>query len=237
MVGFRIGFSGAREVLAAGAVVGLLAVSPLTGCGGKGDGPPATGPAGEAAAPAKKIGEAEYKAFSEAFKVEGFEPQAPASISGMGTRAQLAAKPKDNGVKLQLEVAYSACDSFICPKLDLASVKANQDNLKRNLPTMALENPDLVHEIFEMEVGGEKIVAIYTLHLTAKKTPDGGTSKSSANSIDLTWHDGAQLVTVKARATDWGAESQAQLAERTPRAELEAAAKAALLAARKAMPK
>lgn len=218
-------------------MVGLVGVMGLGACGGKAETPPANAPPGEAAAPARQIGEAEYKAFGEAFKVEGFEPQAPASVSKMGARVQLAAKPRDNGVKVQLEVAYSACDSFICPKLDLASVKANQDNLKRNLPTMALENPDLVHEIFEMEVGGEKVVGIYTLHLTARKTPDGGTSKSSANSVDLTWHDGTQLVTVKARATDWGAENQAQLAERTPRAELEAAAKAALEAARKAMPK
>lgn len=231
------GRSAVRTWVAAWSMVGLTSVMGLGACGGKTETPAANAPAGEGAAPAKNIGEAEYKAFGEAFKVEGFEPQAPASVSKMGARVQLAAKPRDNGVKVQLEVAYSACDSFICPKLDLASVKANQDNLKRNLPPIALENPDLVHEVFEMDVSGQKAIAIYTLYWSAKKTADGGTSKSHANSVDLTWHDGAQLVTVKARATDWSAENQAQLAERTPRAELEAAAKAALEAARKAMPK
>lgn len=230
--GFR--FSGG---LVAGAVVGLLGVSPIFGCGGKGEEPAANAPAGEAAAPTRKIGEAEYKAFGEAFKVDGFEAPAPASVSGMGARVQLVAKPRDNGVKLQLEVAYSACDSFICPKLDLAAAKANQDNLKKNLPPIALENPDLVHEVFELDAGGQKALAVYTLYWSAKKTADGGTSKSHANSIDVTWHDDTQLVTVKARAIDFGAEDQAKLAERTPRAELEAAAKAALEAARKAMPK
>jgi hypothetical protein len=224
-----------RSFLLAPAVAGLIGA-----CGGKDTQP--TGENGGAApnapaAPARKIGEAEYKAFNDAFKLDGFQPQMPPSVSGMGSRIALQAPEKPNGAKLGVEVTYSACDPIICPKLDLASVKANQDNMKRMLPPIALENPELVHEIFELDVAGDKVIGVYTLHLSAKKTSDGGTSKSSANSIDLTWHDNTNLLMVKARATDWGAESQAQLAERTPRPELEALARSAFEAAKKALPK
>lgn len=230
-------FSGVRAAVAVPMMAGLAVGAATVGCGGKGETPAANEPAAEgAAASAKKIGEAEYKAFGDALKVEGFEPQGPIAVSGMGARASLAAKPKDNGAKAQLEIAYSACDSFICPKLDLESVKANQDNLKRNLPPIVLQHPQLVHEIFELDIGGKKVIGVYTLYMTVTTTADG-TSKFSANSIDLTWHDNTQLVTIESNVTDWDAENQTQLAERTPRAELETIAKAAFEAAQKAIPK
>lgn len=95
------------------------------------------------------------------------------------------------------------------------------------------ENPDLVLDLFETKFGNERALGIFKLSFSAKKTDDGGVTKSTSNFVSLEWKDAKNVVRVKAQALDWGAEDQKQLAERTPRDLLEAEAKKGLEAAMK----
>jgi uncharacterized protein (DUF2384 family) len=216
--------------------VGLLSASIMVaGCGGKSE------PAGEdpvaaerAKLEANRITPEQAKAFADGYKVEGYESKMAPVVTGTNVMLNLEGKPRDNGASIKLEVFFGSCMDVGCNLGTLDEHKASRSNVEHMVMTpVDRENPDLVLDLFETKFGNERALGIFKLSFSAKKTDDGGVTKSTSNFVSLEWKDAKNVVRVKAQALDWGAEDQKQLAERTPRDLLEAEAKKGLEAAMK----
>jgi hypothetical protein len=245
MSAFQLGtfmgtFRGA--VVATAASMGLA----LSGCGKSAETESTGGPAqsgglsaGEQAAARemealakKKIPVAEFQAFADGYKVDGYTAPMPPSVSESGVRLHLKGPTRENGAGSKVTVAFHSCLDSACGTLSLAEHKGSIERARRNLPPVALSNPDLVFDLYEAKVGDVSAMGIYTLYMTAgAATPDGGVSRGSANDVTLRWTDDRHFIEVSARADDWNPKDQKELAERTPRAFLEGEAAKALKAA------
>lgn len=216
-------------------LVGPLALLGLIACGPREEGAATATGAGPTTTPTPTeiapLTEARRQAFADSFKLEGYTMKGASAMTRDGVRFELVGPAKENGASISIHVMLGTCDPFVCRPQDLAAAEANKANLAMNLPPIAKKDPGLTQELVGFEAGGHKGVGVYTLYMVVEKDAQGGTTKSSSNGLETTWHDGRQLVQLRVRSVDWGAESSTQLAERMSKDELVAATKAALEAA------
>jgi len=184
-----------------------------------------------------KITSTEIRAFADAVKIADYSPKGAPAVSAASARLVFSGPKRSPGVLTELTMTYSGCDPMTCPKLDAAVMAQRAPKLREALSAAAKANPELVFETVGLDFVGGTAFGTYTLFMSVKKTDDGGVTTHSANTVDLYFHDDRQLIHVEAKARDFGADTQALLVANTPRAELEAAARAGLEAAVQAFQK
>lgn len=133
-------------------------------------------------------------------------------------------------VKQKVTITAMPCSPVVCTKLEASAWKANADQLKTKLSKELAESEGLVFDIADATVDGKAAVAVYTAAYVEKATEDGGTSRSSANTYDLYWHNGKVVVVVSASPGYSGAKSLEEVKTTMTREELEKAATAAMSA-------
>lgn len=95
-------------------------------------------------------------------------------------------------VALSALVTFQACDPFICTDLSAEVDEQRRRNARSLLPSIHIENPDLVEEIGPVELAGRTAFVIYFRSFVAQ---DDG--EATANSYRAVAHDGSNLISVQ----------------------------------------
>lgn len=114
-------------------------------------------------------------------------------------------------VPLSALVTYQACDPFICSDLSAEIDEQRRENARSLLPSLHIENPDLVEEIGPVELAGRTALVIYF-----RSFVDQDDGRATANSYRAITHDGTNLITVLVTpdfASGGSADSAAELEE------------------------
>ncbi len=121
-------------------------------------------------------------------------------------------------VTLGALVTFDTCDPFLCTDLAAELDEQARENLRSLLPTVHIENPDLVEEVGPTELAGRTVLGIYFRSYVGR---DDG--QSTALSYRAITHDGTNLITVQVgpdfMAAGGLADSAEELAERMSPAE------------------
>lgn len=179
-----------------GIAAALLAVA---GCGEKKEnsgagaaedskGGQATGDkAGDKAGSGKAIDQAKAEEIAKV-QIEGFETQAmPARNTSVTVSFKSNEPAIPDGEKLAITANVGKCQ--FCQKMDLETWKANP-NLKSLLSKSSLEDPDLVYEIDEVDMGGTKAIYTYALAFSSSETEGGGKTRGGVNSYNIFYNNG-----------------------------------------------
>lgn len=172
--------------------IGILAAAAalaLAGCGDKqGEGGGAADKRNQANGGAgKAIDEATAKAIAET-RIEGFEAQASPPQKTSATVYYTSNEELPSGQKVGVSATVQKCE--LCQKMDVAAWKAN-DNLKSMLSKASIEDPELVWEVDEVDLGGKK--GIYTYALAWSESEDGK-SRGGANGYNIWYNDGTNQI-------------------------------------------
>jgi hypothetical protein len=174
--------------------IGILAAAAalaLAGCGDKKDeGGGAADPGGAAdqgGGAGKAIDEATAAAISET-RIEGFEAQASPPQKTSATVYYTAKDKLESGQQLKVSATVQKC--VMCQKMDLAAWKANE-NLKSMLSKASKEDPELVWEVEEVDLGGKKGIYTYAL---AYNVSEDGKSRSGTNGYNIWYNDGINQI-------------------------------------------
>ncbi len=127
-------------------------------------------------------------------------------------------------VALSALVTFQACDPFICTDLSAEIDEQRRENTRSLLPSIHIENPDLVEEIGPTELAGRTVLAIYFRSFVEQD--DGQATALSYRAIT---HDGTNLVTVQVSPDFMSAGGLADSAEELEQ-RMDAAAGAAVAA-------
>ena len=184
-------FTRLAAVLAFGALV-------LGACGDDGDDSADPG-GGDSVEPSDGGGEATGTAWTDAdlerlvtVEVDGYTLQ-NANVSEFGNATVQYLEDVPAGpVALSALVTFQACDPFICTDLSAEIDEVGRTNARSLLPTVHIDNPDLVEEIGPVELAGRTVLAIYF-----RSFVDGDDGQATANSYRAVTHDGANLITVQ----------------------------------------
>ena len=95
-------------------------------------------------------------------------------------------------VALSALVTFQACDPFICTDLSAEIDEQRRENARSLLPSIHIENPDLVEEIGPTELAGRTVLAIYF-----RSFVDQDDGQATALSYRAITHDGTNLITVQ----------------------------------------
>jgi hypothetical protein len=95
-------------------------------------------------------------------------------------------------VALSAFVTFQACDPFSCTDLSAEIDEQRRANARSLLPSLHIENPDLVEEIGPTELAGRTVLAIYF-----RSFVDQDDGQATANSYRAITHDGNNLITVQ----------------------------------------
>ncbi len=129
----------------------------------------------------------ELNAIAADAEVAGLEA-GEATIGGSGNSVSVAYR----GDGVEAYVTLTPCDPFLCWDLDGEIGAVQEENLRSNLASVHLENPDLVFEYGNVEpVPGYEAFSMYSFSFVV----DGG-SKAASNSYRLMYHDDAKLITI-----------------------------------------
>lgn len=174
------------SILAAAAALALAGCGDKKDGGDKGGGGEATGePAGgETAGGGKAIDEAAAKAISET-QIEGFEVQALPPKKDSAAVYYTTTEALESGQKIKVSAHLTKC--MMCQKMDLAAWQANE-NLKGTLSKAAKEDPELVWEVEEVDLGGKTGIYTYKLAYSELEPEGGGKSRMASNS-HMIWHN------------------------------------------------
>lgn len=146
-------------------------------------------------------------------EVDGYTLES-ANVSEFGTATvQYLEETPVGPVALSALVTLQDCDPFTCTDLSAQIDEQRRTNARSLLPTIHIENPDLVEEIGPAELAGRTALVIYFRSFV---TQDDG--QATALSYRALTHDGANLITVHVSpdfASAGGlADSAAELEER-----------------------
>ncbi len=163
--------------------------------------------------------------FAELSKTEvpGFTRTSERSSKSNATMTYEGKDPNAQGWHPSATVLVEHC--VFCSKMDLAEWRANP-NLKKLLSSAHAENPALVFQVDEIDLGGRKGIAIYKESFVETKN-ESGTSRSTAYGLQVWWNDGTHqvMIEVSPRGKPM-AGSLEELRASLSRAEMEAAARA-----------
>ncbi len=97
-----------------------------------------------------------------------------------------------DGLKVGVLGQAGACEmAMLCPKLDPAEFKKNEDNLKSMMSNVLKEDPNTVLEIAEAEVAGRKVIKVYSYGFVSN-----GGSRQSNHALNVFWNDGKNMITL-----------------------------------------
>ena len=201
-------------------LVAMLVVAAITlgACGddgggdsvGPGDTGDSTGPTGDDATGTPWT-DADFERLV-AIEIDGYTLENPnVTEFGNATVSYLEEAPT-GPVALSAFVTYQACDPFSCSDLSAEIDEQRRENARSLLPSLHIDNPDLVEEIGPVELAGRTALVIYF-----RSFVDQDDGQATANSYRAITHDGTNLVTVLV-TPDFGsgglADSAAELEER-----------------------
>lgn len=185
--------------------------------------PPPAQPPPPPGIPARPLLPPERLAELSKTEVAGFKRTSERSSKSSATMTYEGATPNAQGWHAFATVMLEHC--VFCSKMDLATWRANP-NLKRLLSSAHAENPALVFQVDEIELGGRKGIAIYKESYVETKNASG-TSKSTSYGLQVWFNDGTHqvMIDVSPRGKPM-ASSVEELRASLTRAEMEAAARA-----------
>ncbi len=156
-------------------------------------------------------------------EIAGFQRTSERASKSNAMMTYEGTTPNAQGYRPTATVIIEPC--AFCARMDLAEWRANP-NLKRMLSSAHLENPALVFQVDELDLGGRKAIAVYKESFVETKTASG-TSRSTAHGLDVWFNDGVHqvLIQVSPRGKT-RAGSAEELRASLSRAEMEAAARA-----------
>lgn len=156
-------------------------------------------------------------------EVAGFQRTSERSSKSSATMTYEGTTPNAQGWHPFATVMVEHC--VFCSKMDLATWRANP-NLKKLLSSAHAENPALVFQVDEIDLGGRKGIAIYKESFVETKNASG-TSKSTAYGLQVWFNDGTHqvMIEISPRGKPM-ASSVEELRASMSRAEMEAAARA-----------
>lgn len=157
-------------------------------------------------------------------EVDGYSLES-ANVSEFGNATvQYLEETPSGPVALSALVTLQDCDPFICTDLSAELDEQQRANTRSLLPTIHIDNPDLVEEIGPTELAGRTVLAIYF-----RSFVDQDDGQATALSYRAITHDGTNLITVQVSPDFMSAgglaDSAAELEER-----MDAAAGAAVAA-------
>ena len=125
-------------------------------------------------------------------EVDGYTLQNP-NVSEFGNATVQYLEDVPAGpVALSALVTFQACDPFICTDLSAEIDEQRRANARSLLPSLHIDNPDLVEEIGPTELAGRTALAIYF-----RSFVDQGDGQATANSYRAITHDDTNLITVQ----------------------------------------
>lgn len=203
----------------------------LVSCGGGGEETPPTAAEPASASPSQSASKPSSAELLQAVSatVSGFTASDVRAIPIGATATYTSNATTAGGANVAVLVQASACDPFICRRLDPATYQTAeaQRSLKSTLPSAHIENPALRWEFGTVELASGK-TGLFTYALSYLETKDasGGTSRISANAYRAWFHDGRSLITLDVFSRGGlSARSTADLERNMSKAEAEAAAK------------
>ena len=131
-----------------------------------------------------------------------------------------SARADARGATIAVVVRFAAC--LACQPLDVEAWRAHVDELKQVLPKANRDDPRLVFDLHEVDLGGRRGIALYKLSVV-----DEG--RSVVHGMTVWWHDGRDeiVLDVTARGGSAAPPASAEDAEaRATRADLARAAAA-----------
>lgn len=204
-------------------VSGLLVLVALFSfaCGGDDDDESAD-VAGSTSSPAKNDKDSSAKATPTSEELEkivhvevpGFTALDPRTTPLGATVVYRSDATTAGDANVQVLVTVAACDPFICSKLDpnLYSSPEAQRNLKSNLSTVHIENPNLKWDFGQVDLSpSAKGLYTYALSYVESKDSSGGTSRASANGYHAWYNDGRTYISLEVFAR--GGDSPRSVAE------------------------
>lgn len=97
-----------------------------------------------------------------------------------------------DGMKVGVLGQAGACElAFLCPAIDVAEFKKNEENLKAMMSNAIKNDPNTVLEIAEAQLAGRKVMTVYSYGFVS----DGG-SRQSNHALNVFWNDGKNMVTL-----------------------------------------
>jgi hypothetical protein len=212
----------------------------LAACGGDGSGSisgrsdtPVATPAATASSQASKP-TSEELLTGVSGAVAGFTSSDIRSSAAGATALFTSTATTAGGANVLVLVNVSACDPFICSKLNPADYQSAeaQRALKSTLPSVHIENPALHWEFDAIQLApGKAGLFIYGLSYVETKDAAGGTTRASTNAYRAWFHDGRTLIAMDVFSRGGqSAKSTADLEKNMSRTDAEAAAKAVFAA-------
>jgi hypothetical protein len=212
----------------------------LAACGGDGSGSisgrsdtPVATPAATASSQASKP-TSEELLTGVSGAVAGFTSSDIRSSAAGATALFTSTATTAGGANVLVLVNVSACDPFICSKLNPADYQSAeaQRALKSTLPSVHIENPALHWEFDAIQFApGKAGLFIYGLSYVETKDAAGGTTRASTNAYRAWFHDGRTLIAMDVFSRGGqSAKSTADLEKNMSRTDAEAAAKAVFAA-------
>lgn len=207
----------------------LVAAFALVACGGGGSDDAGKGGKADGSAPAGAAPTSEQLLQAVSATVPGFTSSDIRAVP-IGASATFASTATTaSGANVLVLVQASACDPFICGKLDPAAYQSAeaQRSLKSALPTAHIENPELHWEFGAIELApGKTGLFTYAVSYLESKDASGGTTRISANAYRAWFHDGRSLIAMDVFSRGGqSARSAADLQSNMSRSDAEAAAK------------
>jgi len=127
-----------------------------------------------------------------AMEVDGYTIQS-SNVSEFGNATVQYVQDAPAGpVALSALVTFQACDPFVCTDLSAEMDEQQRANARSLLPSIHIENPDLVEEIGPTELAGRTVLAIYF-----RSFVDQDNGQATSNSYRAITHDGTNLVNVQ----------------------------------------
>jgi hypothetical protein len=129
------------------------------------------------------------------------------------------------GWRIVAVVTFGACEP--CKPLDLSTWRSHEAQLRGVLPPEHREDPSLVFDLFEIDLGGRRGVALFKRSLLRGRGPGG--AASVVHGLTAWWNDGREEVSVDLTArgpAGAAAESPADLDARASRDDFVRAAQA-----------
>lgn len=220
------------------AVVLALALSlGFASCGGGGDDaeePGASTNATTASSTSRPAPAAQELLAAVSGAVPGFTSSDIRGSAAGATAMFTSSATTAGGANVLVLVNVSACDPFVCGKLNPADYQSaeSQRALKSTLPTAHIENPDLHWEFGAVQLApGKSGLFTYALSYVETKDAAGGTTRISADAYRAWFHDERTVIAMEVFSRGGqAARSAAELERNMSRNDAEAAAKAVFAA-------
>lgn len=143
-----------------------------------------------------------------AIEIDGYSLE-NGDVSEYGNASATYLEENPSGpVALSALVTYTDCDPFNCTDLSVELDEERRANIRSLLPSLHIENPELVEEVGPVELAGRTVLAIYFRSFVEQD--DGSATALSYRAIT---HDGTNLVTVQVSPDFYSAGGLADSAE------------------------